>query len=82
MLYGFMKSLLHVIGQLKDKELLAFVARSLQHYTVFMIPFHKVSCTYWSSQSVTMTVAVLSSSNCYKRFNSSAQHSASRAYVA
>eukprot|EP00953_Heterococcus_sp_UTEX-ZZ885_P034390 17814-Heterococcus_DN1.PRE.2 len=58
MLYGFMKSLLHVIGQLKDKELLAFVARSLQHYTVFMIPFPKKwLSSRSSSKSATYNIA-------------------------
>jgi hypothetical protein len=68
MLYGFMKSLLHVIGQLKDKELLAFVARSLQHYTVFMIPFPKVCCVKSSS---------LYHQYCGDSCNSSAKHSLS-----
>ena len=42
MLYGFLKALLHVMDQLKDRSLLAFITRSLQHYTRLMVPFPKV----------------------------------------
>eukprot|EP00611_Tribonema_gayanum_P003938 TRINITY_DN13186_c0_g1_i1.p1 TRINITY_DN13186_c0_g1~~TRINITY_DN13186_c0_g1_i1.p1 ORF type:complete len:676 (+),score=343.75 TRINITY_DN13186_c0_g1_i1:132-2159(+) len=46
MLYAFLKAVAHVLTQLKDRDLLAFVLRALQHYTKLLVPFQSLARRY------------------------------------
>ncbi|CAN0226958.1 unnamed protein product, partial [Discosporangium mesarthrocarpum] len=45
-LYGFFRSILHILGQLQDHDLLCFVLSSLEGYIPFLVPFPGLARAY------------------------------------